>query len=123
MNAAHEAGGTAARPKRLYRKPFDNPGIRRDGRQAYQRGQGDAARSILRIRPLLLRPQAGLRLRGHAGLQEKNAQRLRRHAQQQAQQGAQPGADAGQQSQSNAGGQQGGGSDGQPEDVEFEEVK
>ena len=36
--------------------------------------------------------------------------------------GAQPGADAGQQSQSNAGGQQGGG-DGQPEDVEFEEVK
>ena len=30
--------------------------------------------------------------------------------------------DAGQQSQSNAGGQQGGG-DGQPEDVEFEEVK
>ncbi len=42
-------------------------------------------------------------------------------AQQQAQ-GAQPGADAGQQSQSNAGGQQGGG-DGQPEDVEFEEVK
>jgi len=42
--------------------------------------------------------------------------------QQQAQQGAQPGADAGQQSQSNAGGQQGGG-DGQPEDVEFEEVK
>ena len=45
------------------------------------------------------------------------------YAQQQAQQGAQPGADAGQQSQSNAGGQQGGGSDGQPEDVEFEEVK
>ena len=44
------------------------------------------------------------------------------YAQQQAQQGAQPGADAGQQSQSNAGGQQGGG-DGQPEDVEFEEVK
>ena len=43
-------------------------------------------------------------------------------AQQQARQGAQPGADAGQQSQSNAGGQQGGG-DGQPEDVEFEEVK
>ena len=43
------------------------------------------------------------------------------YAQQQAQ-GAQPGADAGQQSQSNAGGQQGGG-DGQPEDVEFEEVK
>ena len=44
------------------------------------------------------------------------------YAQQQAQQGAQPGADAGQQSQSNAGGQQGG-DDGQPEDVEFEEVK
>ena len=44
------------------------------------------------------------------------------YAQQQAQQGAQPGADAGQQSQSNAGDQQGGG-DGQPEDVEFEEVK
>ena len=43
------------------------------------------------------------------------------HRTQQAQ-GAQPGADAGQQSQPNAGGQQGG-SDGQPEDVEFEEVK
>ena len=42
-------------------------------------------------------------------------------AQQQAQGAQQPGADAGQQSQSNAGGQQGG--DGQPEDVEFEEVK
>ena len=44
------------------------------------------------------------------------------YAAQQQTQGAQSGADAGQQSQSNAGGQQGGG-DGQPEDVEFEEVK
>lgn len=43
------------------------------------------------------------------------------YAQQQAQQGAQPGADAGHEAH-NAG-QQGGGNDGQPEDVEFEEVK
>ena len=43
------------------------------------------------------------------------------YAQQQAQ-GAQPGADAGQ-SQHNAGPQQGAPNDGQPEDVEFEEVK
>jgi len=77
------------------------------------------------MRTLLVPQLSGLRSRDTA-MAELNAawqaasQDI--YAQQQAQQGAQPGADAGQQSQSNAGGQQGGG-DGQPEDVEFEEVK